>query len=43
MYYAKTYKFIDMFLNIERMKFLIMNHVKFIFYKPHEFFINDKI
>jgi hypothetical protein len=41
---AKTFKFIYMFLDIERTRSQIMNHMKYMsIKKPHEYFINDKI
>jgi hypothetical protein len=43
-YCAKAYKFIDIFPNIQRTRFQIMNNMKYIFiWKPHEFFKNEKI
>jgi hypothetical protein len=41
---SKKFKFIDMFLDIERTRFQIINHMKYIsIKKPHESFINIKI
>ncbi len=43
-YYAKPFKFINMFPNIKRTKSQIMNHMKHIYTKKsQESFINDKV
>ncbi len=41
---AKTFKFIDIFLDIKRIISQFMNHMKYIsIKKPREYFINEKI
>jgi hypothetical protein len=42
-YYAKTYKFFNMFPNTKRTRSQIMNHMKYIYTKKSEEHINDKV